>query len=154
MWHLLQGRRRHPHFLSIFCMLVVAIAADQIVVVDHMQEPSLTFSHAYGSWTTPFNLIDESQGNYFVSNQKLVGDWVRIEFPEPIEITTVYLLCHTKDWATGGDSSTLDFMRVDIYAGPNLDYTLNTLCASYVLPEGIFNCNGGVLGQYITLVVV
>ena len=41
---------------------------------------------------------------------------------------------------------------MDIYAGPYLDYTLNTQCASYVLPEGIFNC-GGVLGQYITLVI-
>ena len=42
--------------------------------------------------------------------------------------------------------------KVDIYAGSNASYTLNTLCATWVLPEGVFLCQ--VTATYITIVLV
>ena len=145
MW-LLQGQRNR---LLNFCMLVVAIAGQ---IVDHMQEPGLTFFSTSTISSSLDNMIDDNQASLIYAAASSLGDWIRIEFSAPVKITTMYLLAYSNKFVNGCPYCGDEFFRVDIYAGPYLDYTLNTQCASYVLPEGIFNC-GGVLGQYITLVI-
>ena len=123
MW-LLQGQRNR---LLNFCMLVVAIAGQ---IVDHMQEPGVTFFSASTFYESPYNMIDDNQDYTFYCDADSPGDWIRIEFSAPVKITTMYLLAYSDDFVSGcpycGDS----FITVDIYAGPYLDYTLNTQCAS------------------------
>ena len=108
-------------------MLVVAIAGQ---IVDHMQEPGVTFFSASTFYESPYNMIDDNQDYTFYCDADSPGDWIRIEFSAPVKITTMYLLAYSDDFVSGcpycGDS----FITVDIYAGPYLDYTLNTQCAS------------------------
>ena len=75
-------------------MLVVAIAGQ---IVDHMQEPGLTFFSASTFYDSLDNLIDDDQYNEFYSYDPSQGDWIRIEFSAPVKITTMYLLAYSDD---------------------------------------------------------